>query len=513
MNLLERAIALVSPKTAASRARYRMAVQHFDGAATTYRQKNWKAPSGDVNAVARGAIGVLRRRSRDMVRNNAIARRAVDAIVNNVVGDGIIPHVESDDKVIKAEIEDLLAQHLDTTLIDAGGMMNLYGLQRLAMRSIVESGEAIWLQRARRVRDGLPLNFQIEMLESEYLDDRAQGRLDGGGFIADGIETTAIGKRAAYRLFDAHPESDVRGFPTSRRVLASRVIHSFNIERPGQMRGVPWLAPVMSMTMDAYDFADAQLLRQKIANLFVGFVRDVHGEGMDVNATGGTSADNVDSLFPGMFEHLPPGRDVTFSDPPKAEGASEYMSSVLHMIASGLGLTFEALSMQLGEVNFSSARMGRLEMNRMMSAHQWTLFIPQICNPLEVWLRQFLEDHVTSQDYRIAWTPPRFEMVDPAREVPPMVEMIDNGLTSRSHVIRSMGFDPEKVDKQRVEDMEREEGLGLSMPAPDPEQFEQEQGPEMTTRGQLREILERQRQEIFGLPNSEQEDEDESAVE
>lgn len=464
MNWLDRAIAVVSPKTAAQRARYRMAVQHYDGAGATYRQKGWKAPAGNANTTNRGALSLLRRRSRDMVRNNAIARRAVDTIVNNVVGDGIIPSVEADDKGLKTEIDRLLSDHLDTKAIDAHGLLNFYGMQRLALRTIIESGEVLWQRRSRRPFDGLPLNFQIETLEPEFIDDRHIGRLASGNTEYDGIEFDLIGRRVAYRLYERHPEEYFNGYPESRRVLARTLIHGFNVERAGQHRGVPWLAPVMSLVADSYDFMDAQLLRQKIANMFVGFTRDTLGEGIDINA-GGTDQDMVDDLVPGMFEHLPPGRDVTFNDPPKADGADASMSQYLHMVAAGLGITYEALSMQLGEVNFSSSRMGRLEMNRTMSAHQWAMFIPQICQPFEVWLREYLADRVgPGRDYRIKWTPPRFEMVDPAREVPPLVQSIEAGLTSRQRVIRSNGFDAEEIDRERVEDREREDEMGLSAP-------------------------------------------------
>lgn len=463
MRWLEGAIKAVSPKTAYRRARYRAAVQHFDGAGSSYRQKGWKAPSGDANAALRGSLPLLRRRSRDFVRNNAIARRLVDTLVNNVVGDGIIPSIESDDPGVKREVQGVLDEHLDTTAIDAHGLNNLYGLQRLQFRSIVESGETLIRRRTRRRTDGLPLNLQVETLEPEYIDDRFSGTLASGNREYDGIEHDLIGRRVAYRIFEEHPEALYTGYPMSNRVLARNVIHSFQVDRVGQRRGVPWMAPVMTLIADAYDYADAQLLRQKLAAMFVGFTRDVGPDGVDINDPNGTASEFVDDLVPGMFEHLPPGRDVTFSDPPKAEGYGDHMSSVQHMIAAGAGVTYEALTMDMSQVNFSSARMGRIEMNRSTSAHQWCLIIPQICQPLEAWLRPVIDERLGRMpEYTFKWTPPRFEMVDPAREVRPMLEEIEGGLTSRSRTIRSRGFDPEEIDLERQADAEREEELGLN---------------------------------------------------
>lgn len=456
-NLLDRAIEAVSPALAAdrykNRTRAKMWAAHYDGAGNTYRQKGWKAPSGDANASARGAGPILRRRSRDFVRNNAIASRAVDALVNNVIGDGIVPSVVSDDEGLEKAARELLVAHLDTTAIDAAGRQNLYGMQRLAFRSIVEGGECLMLERPRRVGDGLPLNFQIELLEPEFIDGNHVGELANGNVEVDGIEFDLLARRVAYRLYREHPEGTFVRAPESRRVMADHVIHAYRMDRSGQHRGVPWMAQVMSLLADAYDYADAQLLRQKIAAMFVAFTYDSVADGADINLPGGTDADQVDQLVPGMFEHLPPGRQVEFSNPPKAEGYGEHMSSILHMIAGALGLTYEALSMQLGEVNFSSARMGRIEMNRAMSSHQGALFIPQVCQPMEIWLRKYLKDHLgPRENYKIKWTPPRFEMVDPAREVAPMLEMIEGELTSRHRTIRSLGHDPDEIDEEIAKD-------------------------------------------------------------
>lgn len=460
--MLDQVIGYFSPKTALHRKRYRMAAQHYDAAGKTYRQKGWKAPGGDANATNKGSLRILRRRSRDFVRNNAIARRAVSAIVNNVIGDGITPHVESEDKGLDREVQDLLNEHCMTTRIDAAGRNNLAGLQRLLLRSTIEGGETFLLRRSRRPRDGLPLNVQVEALEAEYLDDRFQGAMPNGNNEWDGIQYDLLNRIIAYRLYESHPEAYFGGYPTSRLVSANNVIHLFQTDRIEQRRGVPWLAPVLTLIADAYDYADAQLLRQKIAAMFVAFTRDVGPDGGDINDPNGTSADMVDDLVPGMFEHLPFGREVTFSNPPKAEGYSEHVSSVLHMIAAGLDITYESLSMELSEVNFSSARMGRIEMNRAMEAHQHCLVIPQLCLPLEGWLRREIDTEIgRNRDYKIKWTPPQFELVDPAREVPPMLESIRGGLTSRSRVIRSRGADPDEIDEERKRDKEREAKMGL----------------------------------------------------
>lgn len=459
MNLIDKAIAAVSPAAGYKRARFRAmmsAASHYDAASNGRRTAGWKAVEGDVNVSIRG--GRLRALSRDMVRNNAIASRAVDTIVNNVIGDGVIPSIECDDPERKKQILDVLLRHVDGTFIDRDRKLNLYGIQRLAMRSIVEAGECLMRKRTRRPQDRLPLMMQVELLEPEFFDEGLFGKAKNGNEILDGIEVDIIGRRVAYHLFDQHPAGDYSGSLKSNRVPVENVIHAYEVKRPGQRRGVPWMAPVMSQIQDAYDYADAQLLRQKIAAMWVGFTRS-----MD-DADDGYSAGslNIPDLVPGMFEHLPPGRDVTWSNPPKADGYAEHMKAVQRMIASAMGLTYEALSGDLEGVNFSSGRMGRLEMNRAMSAVQWCVVIPQICEPLADWLREAIDLEVgVGAPYRIKWTPPRFQMVDPTKEIPALNQQVRSGFTSRQRVIRELGYDPEMIEAEIAEDNQRADAAGF----------------------------------------------------
>lgn len=464
--LIDRAIGVFSPRTAAQRMRYRVAMavmqQHYDAAGRGTRTQGWRAPSGDANA---GNSPLIRLRARDMVRNNAIARRAVAALVDNIVGDGIIPSVETGSDRLERQIQEMLKAHLDTPAIDAHGRTNLYGLQRLAVAGMIVDGEAILRRRPRigaASRD-LPLPFQVEALEPEWLNDAPRTtprqRRDTPEQI-DGIEFDENNRRVAYHLYTHHPDDGFRAYPETTRVDASHVAHLYRLDRPGQRRGVSWLSPALPLMADAYDYADAQLVRQKIAAMWVGFTKDT-GEVENPPAY-----DMPETLQPGTFEHLPAGRDVVFSNPPPVEGYAEHMKGVQRMIAAALSVTYEELSGDLEGVNFSSARIGRMAMQRAISAAQWTIIIPALCEPLNLWLRDAIQARVTLRgQWRIKWTPPRFAMTDPAREIPAALEEIAGGLTSRQRKIREFGYDPEEIRREIAEDMAAEQALGLSFGA------------------------------------------------
>ena len=93
----------------------------------------------------------------------------------------------------------------------------------------------------------------------------------------------------------------------------------------------------------------------------------------------------IETFEPGMIEYLEPGRDVKFASPSASGGYAEYMRMQLHAIAAGVGLTYELLTGDLSQVNYSSIRAGLIEFRRRMEALQWQLLVPGLCQP--VWRR------------------------------------------------------------------------------------------------------------------------------
>ena len=66
---------------------------------------------------------------------------------------------------------------------------------------------------------------------------------------------------------------------------------------------------------------------------------------------------------------------------------------------------------------------------------------------------------------RMIWTPPRRELVDPAKEITALIEGVKAGFMSLSEVQRSLGFIPAEVMAELQADMAgaRAKGLALSV--------------------------------------------------
>lgn len=469
MGIMDSIFRAVAPARAVERDRARLlseglrrARSYYDGASLGRRAESWRYRPTDANAEGSIARKTLREVSRDLCRNNAWAARAKRVIAHNMVGTGIIPNWMTANPRLRDRIEALGKAHLDTTAVDVLGRHNLYGLQSLVAATVVESGECLIRWRPRRADDGLPLAFQLQVMEPDYLDALKDGPLPNGGWMVQGIQYDPIGRIEGYWLYDRHPGSAQVQTRESRFIPANQVAHVFWTDRAEEGRGIPWFAPVIQRLRDLGDYADAQLMRQKVAACFAAFITDDGTNSDGITAAGANDTYSSEALEPGMISHLRPGESVEFGNPPQVADYDAFVASMLHEIAAGLGISYEALTGDLARVNFSSARMGWLEFQRSIDAWRNHMLMPQFCARVAQWTLDaaFMEIGRTFP-VQVGWTAPRREMISPAQEVPAIVTAIRAGLTSRSEEQRKLGFDPADLDAEIAEDARRADSLQL----------------------------------------------------
>jgi lambda family phage portal protein len=328
----------------------------YEGAKPGRRTEGWVATGSGANAEIGPALGRLRDRSRDLVRNNPYAAKAVTALVSNMVGTGLMPRAVAEDAGVAARADRLWTAF--AAAADADGLTDFAGLQALIARSLVESGEVLVRLLERRSEDGLPVPLQLQVLEADHLDSLRTGALGDGGHILQGVEFDALGRRRAYWLFPAHPGEARGGALVSSRIPARHVLHLFERLRPGQVRGVPWFAPAMLKLRDLDAYDEAELVRKKIEACFAAFVTGVQDEETLGRARIEPDGTRVETFEPGMIEYLEPGRDVRFAAPAASGGYAEYLRLQLHAVAAGVGLTYELMTGDLSQVNYSRSARG-----------------------------------------------------------------------------------------------------------------------------------------------------------
>lgn len=466
MTLIDRALRHVAPMAALRRAQARIALDalmRFEAASPGARGGSWRPAGTSADSAADPARARLAYIARDMVRNTAFAARVQLVIANAVVGTGIIPKVTGSSKRQKESLLAAIEAHCDTVAIDAAGRQNLYGLQRLAMNSIIDAGEVLIRYRPRDLSDGLPLPFQLEILEPDYIDASRDGRLANGNVVSGGIEFDPGGRRVAYYLFTEHPGAmtGLRSSWESRRIAAGSVLHIYRQDRPGQMRGVSWYAPIALRLQDFADAQDAHLMRQKIAACFAAF--RVAPDPEQPNADPADPAGLNDRIRPGRIQNLMPGEDVRFANPPGVTGVEDFYRWVMRAVSGDVGITYEALTNDYSNVNFSSARMGRTEMEANVASWQWLMLVPQMMQPIGAWILEAwaMLHRVNRRAVGLDWVPPPRVIVDPTREILAMADQVRAGFVARGEIIRRLGYDPERVQAEIVEERAADRKAGV----------------------------------------------------
>lgn len=471
---LDKAILWAAPQAGLRRLHARLVYEQaqkqfsqrgYEGASKGRRLGNWKTGGSSVNTETKLSLQVLQHRSRDLVRNEAYGSRCVNAIQTNVIGEGIMAKAMAKTKgrakIYQIEWQDW-AMSVDC---DIDGTNNFYGIQALVMRTIVESGEVL-VRRVKRSGDfGINIPMQLQVLEPDFIDGMGHdGEVFANGNITvQGVEFNSLGQRVAYYLFDRHP-GDTTGVPalrgmTSKRVPAEDILHLFRVDRPGQVRGVPWMAPIMLKLKDLSDYSDFTLVRQKVSACFTAFV--TAPDSIDL-ATGKATPAIGEKVEPAVIEQLPPGYGVEFATPPTSGDFSQFTNAQLRGISAGIGVTYEILTNDYSQVNFSSGRMGWQEFQRNIDQWRAHLVLPRLCIPVWRWFTETAAIAGYGSDKVVSiWTAPKREMIDPVKETEAQKSQVRSGFMSLSEAIRQSGYEPEEVMKEMSDDQKRLDQLGL----------------------------------------------------
>ncbi|WP_158970954.1 phage portal protein [Chachezhania sediminis] len=391
------------------------------------------------------ARGAAKARASAAYVNTPYGQRIVEAWTAALVGKGWQARPRHPDETVRRQLSDdfehMVGQHLTAIA-----------------RSLIRDGEAF--VRILVNEDG---TTRLRVIPADQVDPSLSRDLGGGARIVSGVEFDASETVAAYHILREAPGAPFATFGETVRVPATDMLHIFDTLFPGQVRGLSWLTPVLLKMRDRDEASDAMLMREKTAALLTGFIRDLDGgpggpAGFDGELSG--AAVNV-SLEPGAMRVLPSNTEVTFSQPGQGLAqAVEFLRAQDREIAAGVGLTFEALTGDLGEANYSSARVGLLEFRRRAEMLQRNLIEAQFLRPL--WRRwidiQALSGAITggSADFKaVRFVAPGWQWVDPQNEVQADVSAIEAGLKSREEVVAGRGRDIDELDAEIARDARR----------------------------------------------------------
>lgn len=466
-NIIDRIIGWVNPHAGLSRHLARQRLERAYEAASPRDTWRPRRAGASANADHQADATQLRVKSRALVQNVPYMRAGLDALVAATVGTGITPRATGRNK-------DKLNKLFDdwSKVCDADGRLDYYGIQAAAYRAMEQDGEVLIRLRPRRPTDGLPVPLQLQLLEIDWLDTTKAGSINGNQII-NGIEYDVLGRVVNYWLFDQHPGDNVSlraRRATSSPIPANNIIHLFAPERPGQGRGFPRLAPVISRVRDLQLYEDAELARKNLeARLSVLASGDIsslanpaaYGDAADTTKARQTG--ELGELASGVITELPPGVNVTVVEPKAAPGYVEYVKQQLHLIAAGMGVTYEMITGDMRDVNFSSARVRLLDFRRAVQQMQWLVLIPKMLDRIH---QAFVDaarliGEIDRADYTVSYSPPKWDYVNPEQDVAADLKEISAGLSSISEKLRQRGYNPDQVYDELAGDIQKLKDRGI----------------------------------------------------
>lgn len=433
----------------------------YYGANTGRLFADFISSSRSADSEIKPSLRTLRDRCREISRNHPYAKRYLQILTTNVVGStGVRLQVRkrntdgSLDTPGNRVVETAWAAwgRKDTCTVD--GRLSWLQAQRLFMETLARDGEVV-VRKVRNQRSNR-FGFSLQFIESDYIDEDYNTRLENGNEVRMGVEIDKAGKPQSYFLFEDHPyHEQAFGSRTKKKhiqVPASEIIHAYIQERPGQTRGVPMMSNVLSRLKMLDGYEEAELVAARIGASKMGFFTSPSGEEFIGDDYDGAAP--IMEAEPGTFSQLPEGMNFTSFDPQHPTTAfGDFEKAILRGIASGLGVSYVSLSNNLEGVSYSSIRQGTIEDRD----HFKMLQMFMIENFVDIVYRDWLEQAITYNAVtlpmskydlfadQVTYRPRGFSWVDPQKEISAAVTAVNNGIISLQDVHSQYGKDTEEV--------------------------------------------------------------------
>lgn len=450
MNAVDKAISFFAPRVGVKRAHARLLLRQYDGAMSGPRRQGFGGRGSSANSETGGALRPLRDRARSMVRNTPHGHAIVDVMVRHVVGAGITPVWNTGSDRLDNQVRALWDAW--TRRADAEGELDFYALQALWVRSMIEGGEALLRLVDTRYVDDRLAPLRLQLLEGDHIDSARDGVVEGARTRL-GIRLGDWGRREGYWLFEHHPGEQVASWAAagcaSRYVPRDQLVHLYRPLRIGQLRGVTWLAPVLLAAKDLAELMQNTLVKSGVEASFAGIVTNTGGG--PVNMGQAADADTGDTTMlpePGMMLHLKAGQDIKFAEPKTSTQFESVAIATLQGMAAGTGHTYDQITGDLRQANYSSLRAGKIEHRRLVEQVQWHDVIPRLDRVADRFVdRALLAGSLRprADGYPRDWVPPASEPIDPKKDLEADISAVRAGRLSPQEFISQWGRDWRKV--------------------------------------------------------------------
>lgn len=381
---------------------------------------------------------------------------------------------------------------------DASRHNTLTGLVRLAVGVYLASGEVLATAEYLRQSASRPYQTAIQMIESDRLSNPynslPQGRLRGG------IERDYYGAPISYWIRDAHPSdvatvnpmdaSNWSNYPVRTAWGRQRVIHILEQQRIDQTRGISDMVAALKEMRVTKKFRDIILQNAVVNATFAASIEaelpsqayEALGTGDDDNLvtwaenylgavneySGGSRSLSIDGV---RIPHLFPGQKLELR--PAGKGGplgTEFETSLLRYIAANLGVSYEELSRDTSQSNYSSLRAALNQTDKTMSSRKRMVADRFATTIYRLWFEEavgkgVLETMKGRPDFyegmnkdaftQCEWLGVGRDQIDELKETQASVLKINNNLSTLERELAKVhGADWRRVLKQRKREKE-----------------------------------------------------------
>lgn len=500
----------------ASRARYAASVA-FDAAGSDHPALlNWRPNTySGLSQLRSGDREFAAARIHDIARNDGWASAAVDRVVDETIGSGwtlnasvnaVTLGISQDEAdVINDKIEALWEDFANDPgfWCDAERQTNMAGLLGLGMRHDFLDGEACAHVVWRSDESGAAISPSgyatcLHIIDPARLSNPL-GQMDTAS-LQQGVSLDEWGAAIGYYVRRSHPNDWLPGknplaWDYVDRDIDGRpnFIHAFRKKRAGERRGISKLISVLKKHKQVSDIDDLEMNAISVNSALAAFVTspydleelaDSMGAGKVTDAMR-QSVEGQSAYYQAMplnfknaqVNFLQPGEDVKLSQPGHPNANFEaFFRQALRNIASAAGLTYEMLTMDWSNVNYSSARAAMLVIYKSLNATRDT-FAAQFMQPFYMaWLEEVFDRRlielpsraVSFEANRAAWCKTNWigsgrGWIDPLREAEASGMRLSTGVSTLQAESAEQGQDWKKVSLQRAREQKYLLGLGLGL--------------------------------------------------
>jgi len=355
-------------------------IRLYEGAKISRLTADWLAANTSADAEINSSLARLRNRARQLIRDSDNAKQAKRTIQNNVIGCGVrmqaqVPMVRARngkprlDTATNDRIEARWRRWGRAEYCHTAGQLSFQDIERMLIGAAAESGE-VFVRMVPLPFGGSGVPLALEVIEADQLDETVDGSHGGvpgqqvpGGEWRMGIHMNEWGRPVEYAFLTEHP-GDGRYGSVGRRhevVPADQIIHLMIAERPGQSRGVTWFASAIKQLHHLVGYQEAEVVRARAASSLMGFITTSEGAGEELGEDV-VDGQHVSTFEPGTIKTLFAGQDITVPDLHAPDGQFEpFVRAMLRAMAAGLGVSYETLSKDYSQTNYSSSRLALLD--------------------------------------------------------------------------------------------------------------------------------------------------------